>query len=1504
MKPLPHRRLASLIGAVFLAGAGILPADTPPNDLRAQAVPLILEQPVAGTTAGATVEEDEPLPEEGYLNTVWYVWTAEGPGPWEARVSYSSGYASLTVYAEEGGALEEVAGGSFFRPEPDGETIYSRAARFHTATGRQLWFQVYSSGTQEFSLELRPLTDTPAEDAFAQSALLPAEVTAHPIPTTSATLEPGEPPANLRYGSVWRRWIAPSAGFWLMKFEGGVGAGVDAWRGTTLADLTSAVVGHANAFPADDGDPLPARRAAAVQAAAGETLYVRVLSIDDTPAALTIKPATPGDMFDEPVDLGSGESAGHTRLLTDMVTVERGEGSFHTGSQWFAWVCPEEAIYEIEASAPKPSLGSGMIMGMDPVVELHRGDTLATLTRVPAIPLGIVDQPLRFRAQPGERFVIRTGLTPYSGIIGPTDNGGGAFSIGPTSITLHLRKLGPPPAHDDFAAAGDLGSALDHLVTGDNTGAGDEPGEPRGAYRAGDSVWHRWTAPAAGRYEYLGESPAYLVPQIFRGAALDGLTLVTSSNNGFNDPPGHARMRFDAAAGETFHIRLAGRGYGHQGAYSFLLRRLHPPANDMLAGAIALTGDLPLQTTGDTTDAGVEAPLESSYGNSSSIWWTWTAPDSDWFELKANAQLGVLENGNRYGYTLAASDGLFRFQATAGRVYHFRLARHIEAEGPVTLTLDRLSGMAHATAQTALEADAALRFSTPLVPVAAGGFFTPAGSGSGALWLRWTPPASGWVSLDTGGSQGGVGLTAFAAGNLTQSLAVSSPLNPGLVLTGPGERAAAWMRPLEDPHLRRDLSLAGETQRILLPIAAGQTYYIRAAPDGRLSLPLVALNARPAGPPPALHTAHTRLRHANGASWLETTISVSSPNGFVEGTLQPLTHSASAVRFYDAHRTSGDAFAGEYRVALPAPQAEAPYPFQLRVQIRDAAGGAITIQTPSQEIQAPPESIPLDKQPPQLDGVIASPPHIALDGEDATVTLHLGISDAGGSGFAEGEIFLSSAADAALPPHILTLPPPVTAPPLQIARFGPAQRLRGDGDLGVYEVTLTIPAATPGGSVLQCLLRDTVGNAAGRSEYLNRLTPVFNPVHDIPLVIEQLRPQDLDPPHIHDATAEYFPTSGTHGEILLRARLTDTGSGIAGGRVLLADEHGLIAAAHTFDASALTGGTTADGSYAIRIPVPAYGFGGPHRLRWEAHDSAGNPATPALLAPLTLPDRNTGDQRRPRLSHLQISPSSVDLLAGPATIRLDLAVNDDRPGTTARAFVLDSHGRELAAGSFLCLTTSTDCEIDLSLPQVPTTGPSTAARIVIELTDAAGRRETYGPPGAAPWPDASAAALRLAPAVPGTFTRWSAAWPGLAGLPADDSRDTDGDSRPDLLEFALGTDPTRRDTGDPFAGRAPRLALSGPFQFSGSGISLQRLASWSFQPAPWFIHDTGRHLADGWEFFAESSSDLLHWETLPAPPGGGDPADRVTIHHWLPASEPSHWYRLNIRRADSGDHGP
>lgn len=1507
MKPSPF---FCLVSVVLFPVVSDVRGEAPPNDVRANAVALVADQPLSGTTAGATLEEGEPVP-EWRENTVWYAWTADGPGPWEVRVESGWGYTGLTAYEQHpDGTLAEKARASFQRPETGDNYPSSKGARFYAAPGMQYSFQVYSNGAQEFSLTLRPLTGMPAQDAFAAAQALPGVVANCEILTAQATLEPAEPRTGTAWhSSVWRTWTAPAAGFWLLKFEGGLAnAGVDVWRGNVLSGLTSALVASADGDAADGGEMLPSVRAV-VQAAAGETLRVRVLSNDDLPARLTILPATAGDLFAQPVELGSGETFSHTRPLTDSVTLERGEPAIgQNGTQWLAWDCPATGVYELSSSAPWPQGGGVWCSGFTPVVGIVRGAALGSLTPVPTVPLGIVDGPLRFRATAGERIRIRAALSGFGGCYSNFADGAGnggvvlpeSVLIGPSQISLSLRRIQPQPANDDFALAGDLGSSADVSISGDNTGATNEPGEIVPPYHAGDSVWHRWTAPATGRYEFRVTSEALLEARVYRGTVIDALAEVAYGRGYTGQTPvGDVQLRFEVAAGVVHYFRLAGNGYGQQGVYAFRLRRMTPPANDLLASATVLASSVPVSTAGDTTDATAEVPLEYSpsggdiRARTSSIWWRWTAPADGVYEMRAPASLGVLDNGVRLSYTFDIAWNAVRFQAVAGHVYHLRVAHDWSNEGPVTLTVDRTPGHEHSTPDQAFDAGADMRFSTPLISVMPGAIYFPGGQRTGAFWVRWTAPASGWVSVDSAGSERQGSLAAYEAAATGRPLAYTSNL-PSLMnrerdswtLSGLSGRTSETRGLLTNRFLR-DATLVPDTRRLLAQVTAGTTYLFNATPPEN-GLTGMKINLRPAGAPPAVPSAQVRTAADAGAYSTTVTFSVTSPNGltFGEVSLPPGT-----AAFTDAHRISGDAFAGEYRVALPFhdfdPAAEMPLTFNLA----DAAGAWVprSTVTPTTVTQ-PGALLNPDNEGPRLDGIVSSPARIVLDGADVPVTLELGITDGGGSGFAEGEILFSPLNGVGY-----------GAQEMNQVRFGPAQRVRGDACAGVYAVSFTLPAAYSGGA-LACRLRDAAGNLAGQWNYHSVFvltdsdsinTPTFTPSLPLPLVLEQRQPSFSAPVLFREATADVLPVTG---QVRLRGRLSHP-AGITGGSVTLVDEHGVVETSIAFTAAARVSGTAMDGFYEILVPTPPHGFGGPHWLAWQAWNAEGAFGIEREIGPVILPDRTTGDARRPRLTRFQISPAAVNLLAGPATVTLSLAASDDQPGLTIRVGILDSDGRELATRTLACTTPAFDCPETLTLPQVLTTGPSAAARVVVELTDAAGRTEIYGQPWSPAWPDAAAAVLTLAPTVPDAFTRWSAAWSGLAGLPVDAARNTDADAWPDIMEFAFGTDPSVAESRDPLASRLPQFSVMPILSYPEGNAILSR---WRFTPAPWFAHDTDRFRCEGWQITAEESVDLQNWQALPLPARlqhstalGNDAAVQVESIH--PMMQRHHWFRAVVR---------
>ena len=1249
--------------------------------------------------------------------------------------------------------------------------------------------------------------------------------------------------------------------------------------------------------------------------------------------------AIAGDDFADAVDLGSFVPAEHARPATAALTLEPGEAEDVTGSHWLTWVCPAAGVYEARGTLPKRSASGMYVSGWDPVVRVYTGDALSTLSPVPYIPIGIVSEPKRFHALAGQRYRFRTGLTPFGGYLTNFSGGAaGALLFGGDlsgDFTFTLKKLSAAPPHDDFSGAAAVPAGDDVTVTGTNAGASNEPGEPLGPYEAGDSVWHRWTAGAAGNYELLLTSPAFVRVAVFSGETLATLTRALAAQPNYNNPAlGTARLRWSAAAGETKFFRLTGNGYAQQGDYTLRLRRLSAPANDSLANAIPLAGALPLTASGSTADASSEAGIDAGSGSSpSSVWWKWTAAATGWAELRGDSAVGVFVNGAPLGYTLENSAPL-RFRAVAGTVYHLRAATPEAAERTVTLSLSAITGLEHSDPENALDMGSGPSFTTPDVPVLGGLYVADRAGGVAyaALWCRWTAPVSGWVALDTEGSVGNPRLSVRSAAESATELRPfplyqGNPSFGGGVFYNSADRTGSPFTGLFAPYpanparrplsesLVQDTSLAPDADRVLLRVTAGVSYLVQARPDASAdSAPdAVRIRLRPASAPPAVLRASVReLRPASArdAHLLEITVAVSSPNGLVRGSCEIADR---RVFFTDTDRIGGDTWSGEYRMVTPVPNGfSSAAAAGVAVTLADARGG---FSAPSAESPVTPVSQPsaltdltADTQPPIVEGAVSDAAvltladglltpvpveaeTIPLDGQPVAKVFRLGIRDFGGSGFAGGEILIGSAGGEF---------PATRAAPVS---FGREQRVGGDDFLGIYEVPVTIPANARGGVL--CRLRDHTGNVAGRwtGDSPWQFTDVrilgmpaglrlhsFTDAVPLPYVLEQKGLADITAPVISDPAA----ILDAAGNIRLYARITDDLSGVARGAVTLADKFGLVEARVDFDSARRTGGTALDGRYEIILPAPRHGFGGAHYLSLRADDMTGMTAEARLIGPVTLPDRTAEDQRRPRLTRFQISPAAVNLTAGPAEIHVSIGAGDDRPGLAAVCRVFDSAGFLLAEKRVGCDKPVLDCAATLTLPARALLGPSAAARVELELADSAGRVETYGQPASPAWPEDAAVSLTLGPASE-PFALWAASWPGLPALPPENTRDSDRDGVPDLLEFALGSDPLAGPAADVFRDRVPNLYITPVISLAEGegGEPRPLLVTHQFSPAPSFTK-VGDHYANGtWKLGLEESTDLTLWTPVPLTDRFADTGVVHTFRSVTPA-DPRRVLRLRV----------
>jgi len=201
------------------------------------------------------------------------------------------------------------------------------------------------------------------------------------------------------------------------------------------------------------------------------------------------------------------------------------------------------------------------------------------------------------------------------------------------------------PANDNFTNAinltsfGDTGS-----TTGSNVGATIQPGEQTIGAFAGSvfsSVWYSWTASTNETTEFDPTGSFFgtnlTMVQVFTttnaAGAPNNLRWVAYNYYGYLSGTfiAYSNYNFQAVAGQTYYISVA--GYGYQSATGAIQLNwssgppLAPPPNDNFASATVLTGDWG-STNVDNSVATHEPgePSRAGFPPNASVWYQWTAP--------------------------------------------------------------------------------------------------------------------------------------------------------------------------------------------------------------------------------------------------------------------------------------------------------------------------------------------------------------------------------------------------------------------------------------------------------------------------------------------------------------------------------------------------------------------------------------------------------------------------------------------------------------------------------------------------------------------------------------------------------------------------------------------------------------------------------------------------------------------------------------------------------------
>lgn len=765
-------RIRSLLTLSLFVFAGSAWPAPPPNDNFADAIDLGSEAfvLVTGSNVDATREEGERLPHAWSDDrTVWWRWTAPETGVFVVDTLESELRATtLGVYTGskvDGLSLKES------NNDVSGLEFRSRVI-LEAGQGTTYHIVITGEGGPGGGVALRiSRPDPPPNDNRADAEDLGAEAqVAVSGSVLRGTLETGESDLTDTVGwnsSIWYRWTAPATGPVEVTTEGTpFSAGLAVYADSGPGGLVRGMWERS-------GRPAVVR----VSAEAGRTYYVHVLAdaarLD--PVKLTLRPGGPApanDRIADAADLGTGPVSG-VEATNAGATAEIGEpfpmndwSRLTDYSVWWRWKAAESGPVEIRAEGANP-----------PVLAVYTGTGLDSLNVVVSDTLdGDPDGrgAVRMTAAGGQEYFIQASHRV----------GGNS----PVPFTLSVEAGEAAASNDGFAAAAALSGALPLSASGSNLDATVEAGER--TFGGGASVWWRWTAEATGPVQIdTTGSGIDTTLAVYTGAALDDLTLLAANRDIRRDRPGQgggqeevaqSLVRIHAVAGRVYWIQVLGNGSPSPatGALTLNLQAVDAPAGDLMAGAVALPGALPVAVEGDGRLATIEEgePRPSNMSEllvdifpRSSLWWKWTAPAAGWVGVEVSGRLRPGETGAVPPPYVAVYSGappaglqeagIDRFPAQAGATYYIQVLPGDEdsADGTAfALTLSALpdpppNDLA-ASATDLGGGEEAVATGTTVNATAGPGEPDPDVTNShiplkNTVWFRWTAPLTGWVDL-------------------------------------------------------------------------------------------------------------------------------------------------------------------------------------------------------------------------------------------------------------------------------------------------------------------------------------------------------------------------------------------------------------------------------------------------------------------------------------------------------------------------------------------------------------------------------------------------------------------------------------------------------------------------------------------------------------------------------------------------------------------------------------
>ncbi|HWB07366.1 MAG TPA: PPC domain-containing protein [Verrucomicrobiales bacterium] len=786
------------------------PVQPPPNDDFSAAVTLSGTAPAAdGWTTFATRETAEPAADPDESRSIWWKWTAPATGQfaviqYEGNVDAYSGTAPANLVRLP------------FAPHSGTRISLGAVTTWHTVTaGATVWLRGTGS-TDRVIFSLRTV-QPPANDDFTDRKTLTGATVSDTVDMEYASWENNEPDTDaLGPSSVWYRWTAPSTGRFVIDSKGSPSfTRVKIFTGPALTSLVSAGTEALYGFIPN------AYGRVYLNAVSGTEYSIRLQreSFVFGPDHLNIRPAPPpaNDNFSAAITMTG--SAWNTTGSNVDATFENNEpiNSLSDGSAfqsvWWKWTAPASGLFRVSTA------GSSA----DTVLVIYSGSALTSLTKIAQ------NQDAGWGGTGALTFTAVSGTTYYLNVDGQKRQEGALkLTLGPVTAPPNDNHAGRLILPGLMPAAG--GTVLGA------TPEGTDPAIPGATL--GRSVWYEWTAPASGTalFRVVAQrfNPAVAIvtgnPGSFQTAVTSGTGAATTSEQTF-------LIGYPVNSGTVYKILIDGNP-AENGEFRVSVSIPAPPANDAFASRAPLAGAL-VHASANNEGATKQTNEPGHAGSSpnASVWWEWTAPAAgpvaiDTSGSTAQARLAVYTGIAINALTPVASDTVvfpetfsnLNFTAAAGTKYVIAADSTDRQRGDITLNL--VSGAAMVpndsfAAAAVWNLDQAEALVRPLGASAEAG--EPAHGGRPAarsVWWKWIPQTTrhARVWMQTQGNPLLARLVIYKGTALNSLTELSAQTTDGL-----------WSRREVDV-------LAGETYYIVLDTPA------RAIDPGWIKLGIVPVN--------------------------------------------------------------------------------------------------------------------------------------------------------------------------------------------------------------------------------------------------------------------------------------------------------------------------------------------------------------------------------------------------------------------------------------------------------------------------------------------------------------------------------------------------------------------------------------------------------------------------------------------------------------------------------------